>query len=117
MIQVRITYHDGAITHIDVTGHSGYEDSGKDIVCAGVSVLTIALINGMTEVLQYSENEIVEKYESGATSICVPQSTAENEQERQSNLKTLLQTYLINIQLIAESYSDFVNIIEVDETR
>lgn len=117
MIQVRITYHDGTITHIDVTGHSGYKDSGKDIVCAGVSVLTIALLNGMTEVLQYPENEIVEKYESGATSICVPQSMSENEQDRQSNLKTLLQTYLINIRLIAETYSDFVNIIEVDETR
>ena len=47
MIQVRITYHDGAITHIDVTGHSGYEDSGKDIVCAGVSAILTTSVNAI----------------------------------------------------------------------
>ncbi|MSS19868.1 ribosomal-processing cysteine protease Prp [Pseudoramibacter porci] len=116
MIQVRITYRDETITHIDVTGHSGYEDSGKDIVCAGVSVLTIALINGMIEVLNFPENEVVEKYEPGETRICVPQLTAVDEMERKGKLLVLLQTYLINIRLITETYSDFVNIIEVDET-
>lgn len=39
MIVVEVTE-----TGITVTGHAGYAESGKDIVCAGVSVLTQNLI-------------------------------------------------------------------------
>ena len=34
---------------MEFTGHAGYEESGKDIVCAGVSALYVALIEELTE--------------------------------------------------------------------
>ena len=36
MIDIRIDEAEGRIT---ITGHSGYEEPGKDIICAGVSAL------------------------------------------------------------------------------
>ena len=38
-----VTFNDGA-HEIRVTGHSGYAEQGKDIVCAGVSALSWALV-------------------------------------------------------------------------
>lgn len=37
---------------ITVSGHSGYEEAGKDIVCASVSSIVITTINGIIEIDQ-----------------------------------------------------------------
>lgn len=34
-------------TGFDVSGHAGYDDSGKDIVCAAVSALVINTVNSV----------------------------------------------------------------------
>lgn len=112
MIHVRIRYQKDSVSHIDVTGHSGYEDSGKDIVCAGISALTIALINGMTEVLHYQESSILEEYSAGVTRIKVPSFEKETDNKKKNGLEVLLQTYLINVRLIEKTYGDFVEVVE-----
>ncbi len=50
---------------ITIKGHAGYDDKGKDIVCASVSSIVITTINGIIEVnpdaIDYSDldNEII----------------------------------------------------------
>lgn len=50
---------------ITVSGHSGYEERGKDIVCASVSSIVITTINGIIEIdndaIDYSDldNKII----------------------------------------------------------
>ena len=50
---------------ITIKGHAGYEDKGKDIVCASVSSIVITTINGIIEIdkdaIDYSDldNEII----------------------------------------------------------
>ena len=47
---VRITfYQDGnsRLTGFDCRGHAGFQESGKDIVCAGISALVINCINSV----------------------------------------------------------------------
>ena len=39
MITVRLSLSDGAVTKVSASGHSGYNTSGNDIVCAAVSTL------------------------------------------------------------------------------
>ena len=52
-------------TLITIKGHAGYDDKGKDIVCASVSSIVITTINGIIEVnpdaIDYSDldNEII----------------------------------------------------------
>lgn len=47
---VLFTNPDGQLTGFSVKGHSGYAEEGKDIVCAGISILTITCINAMESV-------------------------------------------------------------------
>lgn len=61
MIKVDLT-KDKLIT---ISGHSGYEERGKDIVCASVSSIVITTINGIIEIdndaIDYSDldNKII----------------------------------------------------------
>ena len=45
MIKVKVDYDDNLIKKVKVTGHSGYDDYGKDIVCASVSSIVITSVN------------------------------------------------------------------------
>ena len=46
MIKVRITKKD-LIEEIIITGHAGYNDFGKDIVCSSASSIVITTVNGI----------------------------------------------------------------------
>lgn len=47
MIQVIVKKNGKEITGFHIEGHSGYADSGRDIVCAAVSALAINCINSI----------------------------------------------------------------------
>jgi uncharacterized protein YsxB (DUF464 family) len=59
---IKIELKDNLIT---IKGHAGYDDKGKDIVCASVSSIVITTINGIIEInpdaIDYSDldNEII----------------------------------------------------------
>ena len=46
---------------IEITGHAGYDDYGKDIVCASVSSIVITTINNVLDIYQdsilYEDND------------------------------------------------------------
>ncbi len=46
---------------ITITGHAGYEESGKDIVCAAVSSIIITTVNAIlsidTNAIKYEEKQ------------------------------------------------------------
>ena len=48
MIRIQYRYSDN-ICFLLLSGHAGYDNPGRDIVCAGVSALTYALINLLDE--------------------------------------------------------------------
>ena len=59
---IKVEIKDNLIT---IKGHAGYDDKGKDIVCASVSSIVITTINGIIEIdkdaIDYSDldNEII----------------------------------------------------------
>jgi uncharacterized protein YsxB (DUF464 family) len=50
MIIIEITSKNNEIVSIEMNGHSGYAESGKDIVCAGVSSLVYAALNSFNSI-------------------------------------------------------------------
>lgn len=46
MITVRVSYQDGVITRLTITGHGGAK-KGKDLVCAAVSAVSIGGLNAL----------------------------------------------------------------------
>jgi len=55
MIRVQITRKDNNIKKINIKGHAGYDNYGKDIVCSSVSSITITTINA---ILMFNKNYI-----------------------------------------------------------
>ena len=50
MIQAIFTESQGKLKGFSVSGHSGYDDFGSDIVCASVSSAVMLVCNAITEV-------------------------------------------------------------------
>ncbi len=56
---------DGEVIGFKVKGHSGYEEQGKDVVCASVSSAVMLTANAVTEVFGYDAD--VSAYEDTIT--------------------------------------------------
>lgn len=63
LIEVSISYDE-----IKISGHAGYAEIGKDIVCAGVSVLVYTLEKALEGLC---ENEIENSESAEETIICL----------------------------------------------
>ena len=60
----------GLYTGFDCNGHSGFAKAGKDIVCAGISVLTINFVNSVDE-LTDAECDVVSDSKTGSMSVTI----------------------------------------------
>lgn len=47
MIKAKVLTHNGSYLSFSCEGHAGFEDTGKDIVCAAVSMLVINTANSL----------------------------------------------------------------------
>ena len=95
MIVVKVTQNG-----IMVNGHAGYAEPGKDIVCAGVSVLTQNLINSIEAL---TRDEIF--YEVAPAQINIDYKNL----SKQSKL--LIDSFFIGVSEIQRAYPDYVQII------
>ena len=93
---------DGTVCGFQVFGHAEYDEPGKDIVCAAVSILTENTINSIEA---FTED--------------VPEALAVNEEEGilYYRLKTvskesglLLDSMILGLKGIQESYEDIIQI-------
>ena len=98
---------DDRITGFSVSGHSGYAEAGKDIVCAYVTAVvtmaeaTINDVCGAKAKVRVGENE-------ARITLKLPK-TCDEEETVQAVLAGMMVT-LINLQ---EDYSDFIEVLEV----
>ena len=53
MIVAEFFRKNGEITGFKVSGHAGYDESGRDIVCAGVSSAVMMTANLITEIFRF----------------------------------------------------------------
>ena len=95
------------IYSIAAQGHTGFADSGSDIVCAAVSTLMQALWTGLEDVLQLRSLQAVQDPE-------VPYM-ARIWEESSREAQYIARTILLSLQAIAESYPDYVLICELVE--
>lgn len=58
MIRVRIKYKSKMVEEISISGHAGYADKGKDLICAAVSSISIGLCNAIDELKVTANIEI-----------------------------------------------------------
>ena len=84
---------------IKIKGHAGYDEPGKDIVCAGVSTLVQTLIQSIEEL---TSDKIQYSMSPGTVDI-----RFRNLSER---AQALTDSFFVGIRLIASEYPDNVEL-------
>lgn len=70
MTEIRFISREPGEIGLSITGHSGFAEIGKDLVCAGITTLVMALIDAVQEEPGYDANV---KYEEGSIEVtCLP---------------------------------------------
>ena len=98
---------DGALLGYRANGHSGYAESGADIVCAAISALTQTTLNGLKNVLKAPV--MFDQDDNGAFIEAILTPEASEDQIRQAQL--LLVTLLEGLQAIQRGYPRNLRII------
>ena len=84
---------------ITINGHANYAEQGKDIVCAGVSVLVQTLIQSVEEL---TADKIQYDMQPGTVHIkfwCLSDPT-----------RALIDAFFVGIRMLAEEYPDNVKL-------
>ena len=88
---------------IKISGHAGYAEPGKDIVCAGISTLSQTLIASVEELTEDTIEYVID--EQAATLDIKFWSLSDK-------TKCLIDSFFIGVQMIADEYRDYVRICE-----
>lgn len=94
MIEVRIRPE-----RIEISGHAGYAEYGKDIVCAGVTALTQTLIQSIENL---TDDEIEYRISPGKVEVEYGNLSEKS--------KTLVDSLFVGICLIAEEFPEYVKV-------
>lgn len=100
MVHIEAIRKDGKIIYLSVKGHANYEDEGKDIVCASISAVTVGGINALNQPKCFAL-----KVEKGDVEIKQINEATKHDYD-------VLETILIQLKSIQESYSKYVKVIE-----
>lgn len=84
---------------ITVSGHAGYAEAGKDIVCAGVTALTMSLVKSLNDL---TEDKIECEISPGRVDIYYGDLSEAG--------KLLVDSFFIGICLIADDFPEYVRI-------
>ena len=101
MIKVVIEKNNSKIVSLEVSGHSNYDEKGKDIVCAGVSAIVVGGINAL---INENKNAIEYECKEGYAKILV--------KNIDSNIEMILDVISTQLYTVEESYPKFIKIIE-----
>lgn len=100
---------DANIKRYTVEGHANYDDYGKDIVCAAISVLSQTTLISLVKVCGLKENEI--KYsiddEFGFLDVELPNNIEISILEK---TQIVLKTLVVGISSVMESYPEYVTL-------
>jgi uncharacterized protein YsxB (DUF464 family) len=92
----------GYIAAFSVSGHARYANTGKDIVCAGVSAVSVGTVNSV-EVL--TGVELPSEMEHGLLRVKVP---TDLEQETSAKIQLLLESMVVMLDSIQKEYGKYM---------
>ncbi|WP_053367271.1 ribosomal-processing cysteine protease Prp [Bacillus sp. FJAT-27245] len=105
MIDAAIYRNDsGLIQSFSISGHAFFANRGKDIVCAGVSAVSVGAINAIHEL-----TGIVPELEhgDGLLRCALPENIPAQEQE---TIQILLEGMVVSLRTIEEEYGKHIRI-------
>ena len=100
---INITFKPQSL-ELEITGHAGADEKGKDIVCSAVSMLFYTLADSLVKSEEMLKKHPIIKMEDGNGYIkCRPKK------EYQGNISLIYWTILNGLELLADEYKKFVS--------
>ena len=107
MIRCEFFTEDERITGFTVSGHSGYEDAGKDIVCAYVTAVVTMAEATINDVCGAKAKVRVGEDEARIT-LKLPKSCDEEE-----SVQAVLAGMMLTLCSLRDDYPDYIEVLEV----
>ena len=98
---------DDRITGFSVSGHSGYAESGKDIVCAAISAVVTMAEATINDVCG-AKAKVRVKDEDARITLTLPASCDEEE-----SVQAVLAGMLLYLCNLRDEYPDYIEVLEV----
>lgn len=92
------------ISGFDVSGHAEYAPYGEDIVCAAVSILTIATVNSLEAQLGEVQAQVAEE---GRVTCFLPEKL---DARRLLIAQSILKTLEMGLANVAQAYPDYIRL-------
>ena len=106
MIQVTVKRNDQYIQSIELSGHAESGPYGYDLVCAGVSAVSIGAVNAVME-LSDVDLKVEQGREGGYLLVTVPEMLHNKEMEK---AQLLFEGMLISLKSFENDYGNFIRI-------
>ncbi len=104
MIRVEFSGNSDNITGFEVSGHAGYDEYGRDIVCAAVSALATNTANSIE---QFTEDDMTVDVDEKTGLLRLTMTSTISDSS-----KLLLKSFKLGIESIEQAYgSEIVNIL------
>jgi len=107
MIEARFFNQEGRITGFSVSGHSGYAESGADVVCAAASTAVTFAEATIRDVMGEAAKIQVDEGKASVT-LTLP-AGCENEEAVQAVLTGMMLT----LSALRDDYPDYIEVMEV----
>ncbi len=111
MTNIKLLKKNNDIVSFEISGHTGYADSGKDIVCSAVSAISQSACLGIIKVLKI--NAIINKNDKkGYLKLQLPKNINKNDLEK---AQIILKTMQISLQDLLCDYGNYIKMEVQDE--
>ena len=98
---------DERITGFSVSGHSGYAEAGKDIVCAAIST-AVTMAEATINDVCGAKAKVRVKEEDARITLTLPASCDEEE-----SIQAVLAGMLLTLCSLRDDYPDYIEVLEV----
>ena len=98
---------DDRITGFSVSGHSGYAENGKDIVCAAISAVVTMAEATINDVCG-AKAKVRVKEEDARITLTLPASCDEEE-----TVQAVLAGMMVTLMNLRDDYPDYIEVMEV----
>ena len=97
-------------------GHTGYGESGEDILCSALSSMTMLIINAIEVSYASDVQYTIDEKTTDIKLICksaLPKY--ESDEKKQYAVSGLIQAYFFQLMDLVEEYYDYLDVTEVEK--
>ena len=115
MTKITFFKRDGIFYGFRENGHTGYGESGDDILCSALSAMTMLIINTV-EISYASRVDYTTDEETADIELKVPAALPDFEEDEKKRyaISGLIQGYFFQLNDLVEDYYDYLSVEEIE---